>query len=145
MFKRNFSCHIFMLLFFGVLVGCNNSTFSGIVPSSSEENTSGDSVRDGEFSDQNDSDSSGSFGPGISTEQNEIFADARLQTSSCKTLRDANLDDVKYFSPNMVPDGDFESSNTEIESDYAYNGLSSCVDSNSLIPDIGEYAIVVNP
>lgn len=64
---------------------------------------------------------------------------------ACAGLTKLGVAGITKTTPNIVPNGDFESSNTDIIGDYVFDDLKSCVDSDSLRPGVGKYSIVTNP
>lgn len=63
----------------------------------------------------------------------------------CIGVTKLNLPNVTKASPNIVPNGDFESGYQGFTSDYRFNDLSSCSGPDSLTPTIGEFGILMNP
>ncbi|MCX6117275.1 MAG: hypothetical protein NT027_07020 [Proteobacteria bacterium] len=116
------------------ICGCSQSDFSSSAPNGKKKPSSSQQEKDKtpEQAANDDSILSGDSG----TIDGE---------SGCKSIMKLGLPGVAKFLPNIVPEGDFEGKHTPIVSDYMFDSLAGCVDSNSLVPGIGRYSIVVNP
>ena len=79
------------------------------------------------------------------TESTAVIAGDGNLTTPCIGVTKLGVAGITKATPNLAPGGDFESTNTDIVSTFAFDSLSSCVNSDSLIPGIGKYSIVTDP
>ena len=117
--------------------GCNESQFSGINKTSKDNKSTNNAVG------TNTNNSPNSESPFFDANEKLIVVGGGSQ--ACKGVLGLDLPGITKYSPNMVPDGDFEKSSDGVTGDYSKNEYSNCSNVSSQVPAVGSYVIGNDP